>query len=105
MKYIKKFENIEEDLKNMKYQADDYVLLDIDKIIDNNSKNNETIVPFKYVQIRYVKPNIRYSYRVDFDSKDNNGVCWVNEDEIIRKLTPEEIEECEMIKNANKYNL
>ena len=40
MKYLKKFEN-----KYIHYEIGDYIVLDIDKIKENNNKNDHTYIP------------------------------------------------------------
>ena len=107
MKYIKKFEYGNE-ITTFKYEIGDYVLLDIDKIIDNNLKANQDWIPFKFVQILDIVTDGSihvFPYQVDFEGNEDGNYCYVKEDEIIRKLAPDEIEEYKMIKNSNKYNI
>lgn len=105
MKYIKQFENYE------KYQLDDYVLIDLEKIKYNNDYYNYPGI-FKsksespFVKIIDVIKNNVMPYRVQFyDDYDYR----VREEEIVRKLASEEIKEYELKKDqlitANKYNL
>jgi len=104
------------------YKKGDYVLLDLKKMKERDDilhANNlgafddeyESTDVFytedkKFARIYY--PNIRdegfqeSEHRVKFS---NNNVYDAYESEIIRLLTPDEIEEYEARKNANKYNL
>lgn len=106
MKYIITLETFKES-KKFKYKIGDYVLLNINKIIQTNDKLGYNKVPFKFVQIKDIEEDTEYIYSVDYDSKDkdDNDNCFIKENEIIRKLTSKEISEYEVIKNMKKYNL
>jgi len=103
MKYIKTYE---ENKKYPKYNVGDYVLLSIKKIDKNNIKygNDDPIsIPDdSLAQIVGIDFNVDYPYTSKFY---NNREFDLKPNEIIRLLTPEEIEEFEMKKEANKYNL
>jgi hypothetical protein len=96
MKYLKTYENLN---KENEYEIDDYVHLakedswkvypdvKIIKIITYDNKDNEI--------------------RVESQMKTSNSIktFWIDLEEIERKSTPEEIENYELRKNTNKYNL
>ena len=100
MKYIKTYEELE-----YKYKIGDYVLLDIDAIVGKNIFNNnldpKDIPKEDKGEISLINKDLFYEYTV----KLFNDECGVDNDEIIRKLTPEEIEEYEIKKASLKYNL
>lgn len=84
----------------MKYKIDDYVLLDIDEIkINNVSENFKMILPHdnfaKIIEIG----NTKYPY---FVKLYDDMVFFNNESEIIRLLSPKEIEYFES--KVEKYN-
>lgn len=98
MKYIKKFEDTYKDIskKYLKYQVDDYVLP-----YDKSRKNC-------YVVVVEVTGGGWSDYTVeDRDIITGNALSRypVMENEIERKLTPEEIEEIEIKRSSKKYNL
>ena len=102
MKYIKTFENI------VRYKIGDYVLLDMDEIIEHNKKiKNEDDIPFKFSKIINMNSYlISFPYGVGYKpDEEDEEPCFVRKEEIIRKLSPEEIDEYEAIKNSKKYNL
>ena len=103
MKYIKTYE---ENKKFPKYNIGNYVLLSIKKINKNNIQygNNDPIsIPDdSLAQIIGININDDYPYTSKFY---NDREFDLKPNEIIRLLIPEEIEEFEMKKAANKYNL
>lgn len=92
MKYIKKYEN-----KNFKYQLGDYVIP-----IGENPKDSYTI-------IIDVRGGSFCDYMVEtyniYTDKKIEGPWPIFDSEIIRKLTPEEIESITVKKASKKYNL
>ena len=118
MKYIKFFEN-----NIVKYKVDDYVLLDLEAMkreseerrkemelrgaFDWNDTDEDEDTEFykddyKYGKIYMVIDRDYNPYRVRF----YDGVIYdVTEDNIIRLLNDDEIEEYESKKEALKYNL
>jgi hypothetical protein len=108
MKYIKLFEDWDMVHKpgKYKYKVGDYVVIDNSgpkwhvnlcvKILDKNSNQNR----------HDEKPNIDYyieAFLLDNPKIINN--FWIDEDEIERLATTEEIEDYEMKINVNKYNI
>lgn len=113
MKYLKKFEESKE---NGRYDVGDYVLLDLEKMKDNNDKlrleikdiNNldfDDDLPISPLgRVMEYEPAFDYPYQVKvFPTK--NQYNDIKHDEIIRHLTPEEIKEYKMLFTAEKYNL
>lgn len=93
MKHIKTYENI-----NLKYKKDDYVIItgypDFDpfvKIYLVNSKKSKRSWDYLVMGFEYSTQKIQGTY--------------IDELDIIRKLTPYEIDEYEAKENAYKYNL
>lgn len=106
MKYIKIYEDFEErDDPKFKYEIGDYVILDKTlgwmiypcvKILDFNSNQNRI----------NEEPNIDYyikSFQIDNESRIEK--LWVDEEEIERLATQEEIKELKLRKDVKKYNL
>lgn len=90
MKHIKTYEN-----RNYKYQIGDYVF-----IKDGNKPNSYTVIVSRG---NSVWPYMLETY--DLDSGKIIERFPVDDSEIIRKLTPEEIELISIKKAAKKYNL
>lgn len=93
MKYLKKFENI-----NLKYKIHNYVY-----VIGYPNMDG-------YCKILMVNKKLNsrsWDYMVEaYDNKKN--VFWksyIDEDDIVRELTPDEINDYEIKKNAVKYNI
>lgn len=123
MRYLKLFENLEQEYVKPKYNEGDYVLIDVSKIsIDLNTSfdtmakvfgknwihNDQPVYIHNYENTNSKYPYEVLTYKYDFDTPmkyQPNNYTSVSEDEIIRKLTPEEIEEFEAKKASVKYNL
>jgi hypothetical protein len=116
MKYIKKYE----DLNN--YDVGDYVLLDLDKIDTHNDylraeyaataaielihDLDDDLPEYPYGRIVEYIPTNEYQYEVEvYPGKKNGEYNNIKNDEIIRSLTQQEIEEFKMLKHTKKYNL
>jgi len=101
MKYLKYFES------ELKYEIGDYILLNLDKIYSNNERD--------YNIEEEDQPDDSMAKIIGVDEDDDKfkfGIIFytdreyrIREDEIERRLTPEEIEEFETKKSALKYNL
>ena len=104
MKYIKTYEEIE-----LKYKDDDYILVDVDKIFKDtgNLKSDLGQEPAKIIKIDINLTTLDYHFRVfPFLVQFSNGNYFnINYDEIIRDLTPEEIEDYETTLASKKFNL
>lgn len=94
MKYLKKFEN-----ENLKYKKDDYVFIvgypefdNISKICLSNSKPSK-------------KRGWDYLVNTFYKITGESAVMYIDESDIDRKLTSEEIYEYEAKKDMTKYNL
>ena len=102
MKYLKTHENVEY------YNKVDYVLLNMDVIKQLFNFDNFNIID-DMAKITHVVKNIdRLSlteYYIDFYNGSNFDIDFVLKKEIIRLLTPEEIEIFNMKKNIYKYNI
>lgn len=74
----------------MKYNIDDYVLLNLDEIIKNNEKDQlKMILPSdNFAKIIDIGDDMEYPY---FVKLYDDRVFFNNENEIIRKLTSDEI--------------
>ena len=109
MKHLKKYESIDEFIDELIYKPGDYILLNIPKIKKNiedyHSFNNISIknIPSNKAKITKIINNDVYPYKIIFDT--TNKSTSIEQDEIIRKLTPEEINDFKFKKNADKYNL
>lgn len=110
MKHLKLYEdwNMVHKAGEYKYKVGDYVILDDDsplenkwmvnicvKILDTNSNQNR----------HDEEPNIDYYIETFLLENQMMNNFWVDEDEIERLATPEEIEEYNMILDTKKYNL
>lgn len=103
MKYLKLYEN----LWNYNYKIGDYLLIIHPSALAKISFSNDiypTTLPCKTTfptgEPLFGKFQIEY-----FDKNDKLEKWWITIDNVIRKLTDEEIEEFELKKSANKYNL
>lgn len=113
MRYLKLFEMYE--TFGGQYNVGDYILIDVSKVktdIDDFERvfgsNNEYISAYicQYVPSQKYCYGVRgYNYDDSTESNIYRSQTSVSEDEIIRKLTPEEIEEFEAKKASVKYNL
>jgi hypothetical protein len=93
MKHLKTYEqNI------FLYETGDYVLLDIDKLSKEDYTTDDGLA--RIVDIS--KRTTWFPYLVEFD---NNCSIYIEEDKIIRLLTPKEIEDFKIKQALNKYNL
>ena len=100
---IKRFENYE----YLKYNEDDYVLVDLTKIVTSDAKlyafpTNYPDHVYGYLDV--VDDTIPNYYTL-FYINDKKYYLWFQEDEILRILTSDEIEEFEVVIQSNKYNL
>lgn len=102
MKYLKRFENT-----SNKYKVGDYVLFDLEKFMkwcnSNNTVDRGDITEHNLGKIvEYNEKEPDYPYHIEFS---DGKIEQTNMSELIRFLTPNEIEEYESMKSANKYNL
>jgi len=95
-----------EDEKIPIFNIEDYVLLDLDEMDKHNIEVKFNLDNHNYIdnmaKITRLNDAMYYLYHIEF--YDGNQVN-VREDEIIRLLTKDEIEEYETKKSALKYNL
>jgi len=104
MKYLKKFETVQSDIKSFNYNIGDIVLLDLDSIQKTNtlSINFPTDEIAKIIKL-YHDP---FKYIINFPKASNGeGVFYITEDNIIRKATPDDMEKFESKKLAIKFNI
>ena len=102
MKYIKKYEFGKEKLNhNRKYNVGDYVVIDFETIKHNNDIHDEC-PPDEYCLIVDKWNGKYYDYFVKFI---NNYGYNINDNEIKREMTQQEIEEFKIKNDMNKYNL
>lgn len=94
------------DSNTNKYNAGDYV-----NIIKTyyygaifHLSDNEDVITVKIIEPAYNPLTDRIIYRVEY-YKNNEENYIVEKKDILRKSTPEEIEDFERKKDANKYNL
>jgi len=104
MRYIKTYEEVVGG-NVLKYFTNDYVILDSNDYewhVDTCVK----IVDVSIIVQKYKKITMRLKVEA-IDKRKNNDIItfWINEDEIDRYATPEEIEEYEIKIKTNKYNL
>lgn len=104
MKYLKTYEK-----HKIEYNSGDYVLLNIKKII-KELKPNEYAPTDSFAYIDYISyNNIGEIYEVKLSDYDEHEIYQIKENEIIRKLTKEEIkifkEKQKIYRNAKKYNI
>lgn len=100
MKYIKKFEKID---KINQYEDGDYILLDIDEIRKNNDITSSHYEPID--NMAYIYHSGEQMYAIEFYNGKDLEFNYIEENEIIRELTPEEIEEFKLKKATHKYGL
>jgi len=95
MKYLKYFEN--------NYEVGDFVIIDLNKI-SGNSPAMSIASDNDYMKAKIIKINNKqeYPYNIQYDGERR---LTVDKNEILRKLTPEEIEEYKIEIQAKKYNL
>ena len=98
MRYIKTYENLD---NGIEYKIGDYIHLTeeekwrvypdvkIIKILIHDNKDNE----------------IRVEAQSKTSADNRTKTFWIDLEEIERKSTPEEIEQYDLRKNTNKYNL
>jgi len=107
MKYIKKFEDVESILAQLKHKIGDYVLLKFyDPIAEVPAKiinitNDEFAINILKMNDLYEVEALVYRY----DEEEELCEFSVSDKDISRKLTPEEIEDFETKKDALNYNL
>ena len=102
MKHIKKFEFFGEDYEKEysgDYKIGDYVLLDLDAIYQNNIHEEQP----KYNKGILISDGTDY-HNFYVKLQDDTEFA-INEDEIERKMTPEEIKIFKMEKITGKYNI
>lgn len=109
MKYLKTYETIK---SPPEYKPGDYVKIALFFIPTLNMKWQK--IPTKigdsifksYAKIVTIK-QFTNSYGIEFISTKTNDILthWLDEKDILRSLTPEEIDEFETKLIANKYNL
>lgn len=98
MKYLKKFEA----QRTLKYKVGDYILLDMDKVRQENKEHGFIKVPDDVIGKIILISSGYYPYL--YETYTTN--TFMSRDfEIIRKLTTEEISEYEIKKTAGNYNL
>lgn len=96
MKHLKDFD---------KYREGDYVLLDLEEIYKENRKNQYSISSdpiYDRGKISIYNPEFPYPYHIQLE---DNFIFIVKENEIKRKLTPNEIEELKIKFDSHRYNL
>jgi len=108
MKYIKLYE-----YSNVDYKPGDYVRISLFFIPSLNMKwekihttNIVESIYKSYAKILTIKQHTN-NYGVEFINSKTYEIlnCWLDEKDILRPLTPEEIDEFEAMLSANKYNL
>ena len=100
MKHLK---NVEDTVKSLKYKEGDYILLDVEKIKENNIKfGYKDIIYDNCGEIYAAYPTEKYPYVVLYY---NDNQIQIIEDEIIRLLNQDEINDFLIKKEAKKYNL
>ena len=102
MKYLKTYESKP---KKANYKIGDYVLLDMNKIKENNGNLDikSVIPPIDFGKIVDMEDMTRdFPYGIEYDNNDDDDIIYVKEEEIIRKLTSKEIE---VLTDVKKYNL
>ena len=105
MKYLKLFES--EDLDpNGEFVKGDWLLVDISTFSNNDGLPDDAGDKAYGTFILYKgSPESSYNYSVKVYFEDDIRYFGFDRDEIIRKLTPKEIEDFEMKLQAKKYNL
>lgn len=108
MKYLRLYESWE---NSALYKKGDYVELSVDTIIENGLHDiYDNIGMIVKKSVLGQKDRIEnHMYDVDYLRDDfqfeNLTSNYVMENEIVRKLTPEEVQELEALIAANKYNI
>jgi len=92
---------------NTNYKIGQYILLDMNKIIFNNSSCESEHLPINNMAIitEVDKFENGYPYSIEFFNGLDTDFVFVKEEEIERLLTPDEIEEFKTKKDSLKYNL
>lgn len=102
MKHLKTFENYDDELI---YKPKDYIVLNSDEI-DNTNKaysfKNKTIDIFCKIKNIVRRQNYPFVYEVEFY---NDTCLLIQNNEIERLMTTEEIEKFEMKKTTSKFNI
>jgi len=96
MKYIKTFEDSQSEVK---YKIGDYVIL---------SESDWMVKPFVKILDHWWNDEANmddYEAEAILDEDSGIGKVIICDDDIERKMTPEEIEKFELEKSAQKYNL
>jgi len=106
MKYLKKFETVQSDIKSFNYNIGDFVLLDLESIKQTN-KIVSVLPTDEFVKIIKFSPKTSpFIYIIDFPTSGNgDGEFYITENNIKRKATQDDIEKYEIKKDINKYNL
>jgi len=99
MKFIKKFEMYDEE---QKYNVGDYILIDIDKINIYNKRHGYNDPDDDLAIIIIYDTHEELPYTIKFYNKSQYSI---REDEIVRLLTPDEIEQFKIKRDIKKYNL
>ena len=97
MKYLKF-----EEYRYYTYHIGDYILLDLEEMLDFDGGVNDSSEYDSFGLIVEIENDDDMPYLINFY---NSEEVFVREDEIIRKLTSEEIEEFELKKIAHIYNV
>ena len=108
MKHLKTFEKKVQ--KILKYNINDYILLDINEILRKNEEDSIAgIPPDNLAKIEKILDDTEHDRDGDWFPYDiiffNNQKLTVRPEEIIRKLTEDEILKYESKKQGMKYNL
>ena len=101
MKYLKTFEN-----NTNTYNIGDYVYLNLHQIDKNNKEAGytEKIPDSPFARILEYSPEFKhYPYEIEINLETENQM--VKHNEILRRMTQEEIKEYKIKKTSNKYNL
>ena len=110
MKYLKSYETEQEQV--YKYNKGDYILLDLDQIKIGNDYEDwcyelSDLGIIKDQVIGTIGPlDYKYDHISNYDVEfPNNDTWYIRENEILRKLTPNEIKEFEFRKDIKNFNL
>ena len=108
MKHLKKFENADYMENIPKYNKGDYVLF-LTTSLDSTIRNCDIYNGYGKIFKPPLGNKLLWLYDVKYIRKETFTLDemeeYIIEDDIIRKLTQEEIEEFEIKLNSNKYNL
>jgi hypothetical protein len=109
MKYLKTFEDVIISGITFKYNVGDYVLLS-EEVMNKNTKDDNTgphglqTFQVKIINIRLKENGEKYPYPYIVETYDNDQ-CVVKDNEIVRKLTYNEIKNYKLKKQTTKYNI